>query len=69
MFVYDSKGSLIKHLVRNQQMTQTGVVSWNGTTQENDKAPIGIYIIYIEVFDLAGKLNTYKLVCTLASKL
>jgi hypothetical protein len=69
VFIYDSKGRLIRHLVRNEQLATDGVISWNGINDDNEKATIGIYVIYIEAFNLSGKVNKYKLSCTLAGKL
>ena len=69
VYIYDSKGRQVKYLVRNQQLAQEGVVSWNGINDDNEKAPIGIYVVYVELFNLSGKLNKYKLSCTLAGKL
>jgi len=69
MFIYDSKGTQVKHLIKNQQLQQEGTVSWNGINDESEKAPIGIYVVYIELFNVSGKLNKYKLTCTLGGKL
>lgn len=69
IFIYDSKGRLVRHLLKNEQLATDGVVSWNGINDDNEKAPIGIYVIYIEAFNLSGKVNKYKLSCTLAGKL
>lgn len=69
VFIYDSKGRLIRHLVKNEQLATEGVISWNGINDDNEKAAIGIYVIYIEAFNLSGKVNKYKLSCTLAGKL
>ena len=69
IYIYDSKGRQVKYLVRNQQLQQEGTVSWNGINDDNEKAPIGIYVVYFELFNLSGKLNKYKLSCTLAGKL
>jgi hypothetical protein len=69
IYIFDNKGRPIKHLMRNQPLTQEGAISWNGINDDNEKAAIGNYLIYIELFDLSGKLNRYKLICTLAGKL
>lgn len=69
IYIYDNKGRQIKHLAKNQQLAQDGVISWNGINDSNEKAAIGIYVIYIESFSLSGKLNKYKLTCTLAGRL
>jgi hypothetical protein len=69
IYIFDNKGRPIKHLMRNQPLTHEGAISWNGMNDDNEKAAIGIYLVYIELFDLSGKLNRYKLICTLAGKL
>ena len=69
VYIYDSKGRQTRYLIKNEQLSQDGTLSWNGINDENEKAPIGIYIVYVELFNLSGKVNTYKLSCTLAGKL
>ncbi len=69
VFIYDSKGRQVRYLIRNEQLAQDGTLSWNGINDDNEKAPIGIYVVYVELFNLSGKVNKYKLSCTLAGKL
>ncbi len=69
IIIYDSYGRFVKHLVKNELIGTTGTYSWNGTTEKNEKAPLGIYIIYIEVFDAPGRLSQYKLSTVLGGKL
>jgi hypothetical protein len=67
--IYDSKGRLVKYLVRNELLGTKGTFSWDGINEEREKARIGIYIIFTEVFDLSGKVKHYKNTCVLAGKL
>ncbi|MEI6124512.1 MAG: lamin tail domain-containing protein [Bacteroidota bacterium] len=69
LFIYDSKGRLIKGLVKNKLISEETIFSWDGTTENNTKATIGIYIIYAEVFDLDGSVKHYKRTAVLATKL
>ncbi len=69
VYIYDSKGRQVRYLIRNEQLAQDGTFSWNGVNDDNEKAAIGIYIVYVELFNLSGKVNKYKLTCTLAGKL
>jgi hypothetical protein len=69
VYIFDSRGRQVRYLVRNQQLAQDGTLSWNGINDDNEKAPIGIYVVYVELFNLSGKVNKYKLSCTLAGKL
>ena len=69
VIVYDSKGRLIRNLVNNELIGNDGSFSWDGITNSYDKARIGMYIFYIEVFDLNGDTKSFKKTCVLASKL
>jgi hypothetical protein len=46
-----------------------GTYSWDGIDENLEKAPIGIYVIYIEVFNTKGEVKKYKKICVLGSKL
>ncbi|MCW3084714.1 MAG: hypothetical protein JWP12_2080 [Bacteroidetes bacterium] len=67
--IYDSEGREVKLLVRNQLLGINGVFSWDGINDDHEKSRIGIYIIYFEVFDLAGNVKHYKKTCVLGGKL
>ncbi|MES2130847.1 MAG: lamin tail domain-containing protein [Bacteroidota bacterium] len=69
VYIYDSKGRQVRYLIRNEQLMQDGTFSWNGINDDNEKAAIGIYVVYVELFNFSGKVNKYKLSCTLAGKL
>jgi flagellar hook assembly protein FlgD len=45
------------------------VVTWDGTTDSGDKAPLGIYIIFVETLNLDGSVKTYKKSATLGGRL
>lgn len=68
VMIYDEKGRLLRALTRNLLLGTGGTISWDGTTDDNSKANIGIYIIYFEVFDLKGKTKHYKKTAVLATK-
>jgi hypothetical protein len=67
--IYDSKGRIVRLLVRNEMLGIKGTFSWDGIDDNREKARIGIYIIYFEVFDLEGNVKHYKKTCVLAGKL
>lgn len=69
VIVYDSKGRIVKHLIQNELLGTKGTFSWDGINDGREKARIGIYIFYFEVFDLSGNVKHYKKTCVLASKL
>ncbi|MBI5218634.1 MAG: lamin tail domain-containing protein [Bacteroidia bacterium] len=67
--IFDAKGRLVKKLISNELLATTGTFIWDGLDEGNNKAEIGIYLIYIEIFDLQGKVKKYKKTCVVASKL
>ncbi len=68
IIIFDARGRTIRHLARNKLLGITGTISWDGLTDGNTKAKIGIYAIYVEIFDLQGKVRKYKKTCVLATK-
>ena len=58
--IFDVKGRLINHLVRNETFSQEGFYRWDGITDEGYKARTGIYIVLIDLFDLDGNSKKIK---------
>ena len=69
VYVFDAKGRIVRHLIRNELLSVNGLVSWDGLDNMDQKAPIGIYLVYIEIFDLKGNISTHKKTCVLAGRL
>jgi len=69
LLIFNAQGQRIKHLIKNELMGISGQIFWDGTTEEGDKAALGIYILYIEYFDLNGKVEKLKKTCVLGGKL
>ncbi|MDZ4822196.1 MAG: lamin tail domain-containing protein [Flavobacteriales bacterium] len=69
IYIFDSEGREIRHLTKNELLGTNTSVSWDGTTDEKQLAPIGIYIIYFEVFSTDGTVMKHKETCVLAHKL
>jgi len=58
--IFDREGRIVKHLVQNQLMGIEGVYTWDGTDNKLEKARIGVYIVYFEVFNLSGDVSVVK---------
>lgn len=69
MKVYDINGRLIKNLLNNNLLGKQGTVKWDGSTNNNTKARLGIYIIWAEVFAPDGTRRQFKKNCIVAGKL
>ena len=67
--VYDASGRLIRNLVNNEMCGISGSFSWDGITNDHQKAAIGYYLIYTEIFDLKGNVKHYKNTTVLGGKL
>lgn len=67
--VFNARGMLATQLANNELLGNKGTYSWNGISNKGEKALIGIYIIYFEVFNLKGEIQKYKVTCVLGSRL
>ncbi len=68
MKVFDAKGRIVKDLVENELLSTRGFYQWDGTNNEGGKARIGIYVIWIEMFDDSGAVSVEKKTCVLAGQ-
>lgn len=66
--IYDSRGRLVRSLVNNELIGTSGQFSWDGLNDDHQKAAIGIYIIFIELFDPTGNKEHYKKTAVLATR-
>ena len=66
--IYDDNGRRVRRLVRNEVLGVNGEYKWDGSDDNGESAPIGIYIIYIEAFNLDGDVETFKEICVVAGE-
>ncbi len=67
--IFNTSGQLVRRLVNNEYVGTNGVVSWDGLKDDGTKALVGIYVLYIKVFDQKGKVMQFKKTAVLAAKL
>ncbi|HEX8377046.1 MAG TPA: lamin tail domain-containing protein, partial [Pedobacter sp.] len=67
--IYNDRGILIKHLAKNATLAINGTLVWDGLNNNDQKASVGVYIVYLEVFNLQGVVKKYRKACVLATKL
>jgi hypothetical protein len=67
--IYDSQGRAVRYLVKNGTLGTSGLWNWDGVDENEKKLPIGIYIVYTEIFNLQGKTQHFKNAVVLARKL
>jgi hypothetical protein len=66
--IFDAAGRLVRYLQRNALCGLNGYFRWDGLGEKNQKLPVGMYIIYTEVFNLEGKTKKFKNVIVLARR-
>ena len=68
--IYDDRGRLVRTIFSNELLGTSGTFSWDGTTDQQVKASIGVYALVFEVFSTDGGVFFVKQkALTLAGKL
>ena len=67
--VYNNQGILVRKLSKNTTLSSSGAITWDGTDENGNKASVGIYVVYLEIFDVNGKVRKFKKSCVLAAKM
>lgn len=60
IMIYDASGRPVRSLVKNATLAQAGSFRWDGLDDKSLKIPIGVYVIYTDVFNLHGKKKAFK---------
>ena len=66
--IFDAAGRPVKVLVQNATLAQKGFFRWDGLNDKNGKVPVGSYVVYTEMFNLAGKKKSFKNVVVVGAK-
>ena len=67
--IFDARGRLVRNLAQNVLFGASETISWDGINEKNEKAPVGIYIVFVEAFNSAGETKKFKKTVVLATKL
>jgi hypothetical protein len=67
--IFDKIGREIRRIAQNDLLGTSGKYNWDGINEEREKASMGIYIVYFEVFDTDGNVSHFKEVCVLGHQL
>lgn len=66
--IFDAAGRPVRYLERNTLAGLKGYYRWDGLGEKQQRLPVGIYIIYTEVFNLSGKTKKFKNTIVLARR-
>jgi hypothetical protein len=68
--IFDDRGRLVRTIFTNELMGTSGTFTWDGLTDSQVKASIGVYVLVVEVFSTdGGVFFTKQKAITLAGKL
>ncbi len=67
--IFDVEGRPVRYLVNNAMLGTSGFFTWDGVTDDRRKAGIGIYVILLEAFDPAGRIEKNLVTVVLAGRL
>lgn len=67
--IFDAIGREVKYLVKAETLGAEGAFQWDGTNDDGGKARIGIYTVFVEVFNLQGKTKRFKKNVVLGARL
>lgn len=67
--IFDLNGKLLKTLATNELISVDGFYKWDGSDDVGEKAKLGIYIVFAEVFAPDGTQQQFKETCVVAAQL
>ncbi len=68
--IYTLEGNEVNRLISNELISHNAIFLWDGLDAKKQKLPVGIYIIYVQIFDLTkAKTSHFKLPIVVANKL
>jgi hypothetical protein len=68
IWIFDPMGRIIRQLSSNLLVGTFGCVTWDGTDDKGQRARMGIYLIYVRLFDMEGRGRQIKKSCVLSVK-
>lgn len=59
--IFDANGRQARHLAKNATLAQQGYFRWDGLDDQLRQLPMGIYIVFTEIFNLQGKTKNSEM--------
>ena len=60
VWVYDREGREVIQLLSNELVGSQALVTWDGRTADNSISTMGIYILLVRVWNIAGDVKEYQ---------
>ena len=58
--ILDQQGRLVKTVANNETLTFEGFFRWDGDQEDGTKSRVGYYVVWFEVFDNTGNIQTFR---------
>lgn len=66
--IFDVAGRPVRYVAKNATLSSVSSFRWDGLNDKMQKLPVGIYIVFSEVFNLQGKKRSFKNTLVVASR-
>jgi len=68
VWIYDLEGREINQLIANESLGTSGLVQWDGRNNDQQLAEMGIYVIFVQLWDAMGNVKEYQETCALVKR-
>ena len=58
--ILDQQGHTVKSLANNEVLGVEGFIRWDGDRDDGSRARAGYYMVWFEVFNVDGKISTFR---------
>lgn len=66
--IMDAAGRVVRLLQRNTTLAARGAFRWDGLNDQQQRLPVGNYVVWFEVFNLQGQKQVFKKGVTIARR-
>jgi Lamin Tail Domain len=66
--IFDATGRPVRELAKNATLAASASFRWDGLDDKFRKVPVGIYVVYTEVFNLNGRKKSFKNTVVVAAR-
>jgi len=66
--ILDFQGREIRQLANNTTLATSGFFRWDGDMEDGSKARVGYYLVWVEVFNANGRVETFRRRVVVAAK-
>jgi hypothetical protein len=68
VIIMDAAGRVVRLLQRNTTLAARGAFRWDGLNDQQQRLPVGNYVVWFEVFNLQGQKQVFKKGVTIARR-